>query len=346
MVGSVTDLKLQYVHGYRDRHGVYRYYVRRKGFPRVALPGLPGSAAFMAAYQEALGIGEKPAQPSRGGARSLSALIATFYRSPHFLNLADGSKKAYRHVLKHVEALDGHRGVADMPDDKARKIIEEIGIDRPALANLTRSVMRKLFKHAIALKWRSSNPFASIETYAGGTHHTWTDAELAGYEKRWPVGSRERLAFDLLYYTAQRVGDVAAMKRSDIIKSEIHLVQEKTGTALRIPIHPALKRSLHAYGIKGRHLIGKVDGQPMNGDLLSKMVIAAAAEAKLPRRCVPHGIRKAVMRQLAEGGTSSKHIAALSGHKTLKEIERYTEAANQGSMARAVIDAMPDKSRS
>ena len=52
-------------------------------------------------------------------------------------------------------------------------------------------------------------------------------------------------------------------------------------------------------------------------------------------------IRKAVLRQLAEKGRSSKEIAALSGHKTLKEIERYTEKADQGRMVIAAIGCLP-----
>jgi hypothetical protein len=36
-----------------------------------------------------------------------------------------------------------------------------------------------------------------------------------------------------------------------------------------------------------------------------------------------------IMRRLAESGSSTKEIAAISGHRTLKEIERYTAAADQ-----------------
>lgn len=49
----MTKIRLNYVHEYRDRHGkVRRYY--RKGGKRVPLPGIPGSADFMRAYQLAV----------------------------------------------------------------------------------------------------------------------------------------------------------------------------------------------------------------------------------------------------------------------------------------------------
>lgn len=336
MGGYVTDITLKWVHGYRDCRGRMRYYVRRKGQPRIALPGLPGSKTFMDAYARAI-AGEEIERPT---GRCLSALFESYERSAAFVNLSDGSKNTYRKVLRPIRDRHGERGVADLPDDKARKLIEEMGETRPALANLTRAVLRNAFEHAIKLKWRYTNPFAGIQAYRMGTHHTWTDQQIAAYIARWPLGTRERMAFDLLYYTSQRVGDVAKMRRSDITGDVLYVKQQKTGTELHIQIHPALRRSMNAYGIKGQYLIGRLDG-PFSAQSLSRVVSNAVAGAGLPPECVTHGIRKAVLRQLAERGVSTKVIQSLSGHKTLKEIERYTEKADQGRMVVAAIAALP-----
>jgi hypothetical protein len=43
------------------------------------------------------------------------------------------------------------------------------------------------------------------------------------------------------------------------------------------------------------------------------------------------------MRRLAERGATTKEIASVSGHKTLKEVERYTKAADQARLARAAM---------
>jgi hypothetical protein len=43
------------------------------------------------------------------------------------------------------------------------------------------------------------------------------------------------------------------------------------------------------------------------------------------------------MRRLAESGASTKQIAAVSGHKTLLEVERYTAAADQRRLSRSAI---------
>jgi hypothetical protein len=60
-------------------------------------------------------------------------------------------------------------------------------------------------------------------------------------------------------------------------------------------------------------------------------------------QCVPHGLRKAVQRRLAERGSSTKEIVAVSEHKTLREVERYTAAADQRRLFAAAIKKLWDE---
>lgn len=338
----MTRIRLPYIHEYQDRHGKVRRYVRRPGRRRILIKGLPGSAEFMAAYQEALATGPMP-KPSRFRTGTLAALADDYFKAPEFVNLKASSKRSYRAVLEPILIKDGHRLAHDLPHDKARKIIQEIGAKRPAMANLARAVMRKLMRYAMGNKLRTDNPFDVVPTYKLGTHHTWTESEIATYMDKWPLGTRERLAFDLLLYTGQRVGDAVRLSRSDISNDQIHVVQDKTGADLRIPIHPALARSLKAGPSLGTNLITTEGGKPIKDRALSGLIIKAATLAGLPRRCVPHGLRKAALRHLAEHGATSKQIAAVSGHRSISEIERYTRKADQVQLARAAIKLLPDK---
>jgi len=65
----VTTVKLKYVDHFLCRHGHSRYYFRRGKGPRIPLPGKPGTAEFMSAYQQAL-QGAKP-QNLKSGRLSL-----------------------------------------------------------------------------------------------------------------------------------------------------------------------------------------------------------------------------------------------------------------------------------
>ena len=53
-----------------------------------------------------------------------------------------------------------------------------------------------------------------------------------------------------------------------------------------------------------------------------------------------HGLRKAACRRLAEAGCSASIIASISGHSTLREVSRYTAAAEQVRLARQGIEAV------
>jgi hypothetical protein len=50
-------------------------------------------------------------------------------------------------------------------------------------------------------------------------------------------------------------------------------------------------------------------------------------------------LRKASCRRLAEARCSANEIASISGHASLREVERYTRAADQERMARNAVRA-------
>jgi hypothetical protein len=244
VLDEMAVVRIPYVNTYADRYGTVRRYFRKRGCKPVALPGTPGSAEFMDAYRAALGE-SAPMPGSRHGVGTVAALICDYLKTPAFTDLAASSKTLYRTILDRFGGLHGHRMVHDMPRAKVAAYIFRIGADHPAMANVTKAVLRKLLAHAVRAGYRNDNPVAEIDRYKGGTRHTWTEAELAAFEHRWPLGTRERLAYALLLYTGQCSGDVVKMRRADISGGAIAVVQKKTGTALSIPIHHEPRRAYH-----------------------------------------------------------------------------------------------------
>jgi hypothetical protein len=135
-VFTMAVIRLPYVNTYTDRHGKVRHYFRKRGHKAVALSGIPGSAGFMAAYQDALG--ERTPKGPRQEPGSVGALIFDYLRSPAFANLKPASQRAYRVVLGRFGTTHGHRMVHDMPRAKVAAYVHEIGANRPGMANLTR----------------------------------------------------------------------------------------------------------------------------------------------------------------------------------------------------------------
>jgi integrase len=343
----MTRLKLKYVHEFRDRYGKVRRYFRRRGGRAILLPGLPGSIEFMSAYQAALAVvSPPPPSPKHVISGSLSAVAAGYLQSADFANLSPSSQRTYQTVLKPILAAHGHRLTRDLNKMAARHVVESIGARRPGMGNLTCAVLSKVVAYAVEIGLRPDNPFEGLKRYRLGTHHTWTDEEVAQFERRWPLGTRERLAFALLLYTGQRGGDVVKMQRTDVVDGRmIRVAQDKarkgTVNELLIPIHPALARALKAGPVVGlKHLITNTRGQPMQR--LTLVIAKAAKAAGLLPRCKAHGLRKAALRRLAEAGCSTKQIAAISGHRSLPEIERYTAKADQALLAQSAIAKLPD----
>jgi integrase len=339
----VAKLRLKYVNEYADRTGKLRRYFRKNGKQLGTLPGEVGSEEFMTAY--AAFLAEKPTIATRSvHADSLAKLIIDFYGDRMFTDRKPSTRQLYRYALDPVSKEHGYRSATLMTAENAEKIIQHIGEKAPGMANLTLAVLRRVMQFAIKNKRRKDNPFQHIEAFKGGEHHSWTDGELKQFETKWRLGTRQRLAYALLLFTGQRVGDVAKMTRGDVSEGLIRVVQEKTGTEVWIPVHPEIERALKACKVQGiTNLISNRFGKPLKRAALSALMRAAIKDAGLPPRCVAHGLRKAAMRRLAEADATAKQIAAVSGHKTLKEIERYTKAADQKKLARAAIEKLQGK---
>jgi len=341
----MTVLRLRYVQRYRDCRGRLRHYFRRKGQPVIPLPGQPGSTEFMAAYSTALAPCTASGSASRAARSvpgSVAAIVAAYLVSPDFTELATSSQRTYRQVLDPVLQRDGHRLARELKPDMAAKVIREIGATRPGMANLTKSVLRKILDTAEI----APNPFRDVRRYKLGTHATWTEDEIAAFEARWPLGTRERLAFAVLLYTGQRVGDAVTVSMADIRRGEITVRQEKTAVdsddVQVIPVHPALKRAVEAVRVSGQWVLSDRNGDQLRKRTLSDTILRAAAQAGLPPHCVPHGLRKAACRRLAEAGCTPHQIQAISGHRSLSEVERYTKRASRAKLARAAFDKLGD----
>lgn len=116
----------------------------------------------------------------------------------------------------------------------------------PTAANNLVKVLHWMLAFAMARQWRVDNPAVSIKPLkvVSTGSPVWSEADIEVFEAHWAVGTRERLAFDLLLYSAQRSGDVRQMGRQQVRDGTILVRQEKTKAFLELPIHPRLKASV------------------------------------------------------------------------------------------------------
>jgi integrase len=330
-------MRMKFVQAWIDSEGRAHHYFRRHGFERVRLPGLPGSAEFMAAYSQALAGAPEPVGKDRSKAGSVAAAIAGYYASPAFAkNLAPSSQAVRKAVLEAFRREHGDKLIRSMPTKFLRALLDAM---EPTTAKNWLAAIRALTAHAIKVDLIETDPTLGIRLrrIAGDGHHTWSEEEIAAFEAAHPIGSRERLAFALGLYTAQRRGDVVAMGRQHVRNGLLHVTQRKTGKALAIPIHPELQAILATVPATQMTFVQTLRGKPFDPHAFSAWFGEACDAAGLSSECTFHGLRKAACRRLAEAGCTVHEIAAISGHASPKEVERYTKAADQMKLARAAI---------
>jgi integrase len=338
---------LRYVQAWVDRRtGRPRYRFRRRGFPKVKLPGVPGSAEFMAAYQMAMATAATAIGIKRNAPGSVAYVVAAYLDSQsHFGRLAPGTRAIRRAILERFREAHGDLPFAIMPP---KFIVWLLDQKRPHVARNWLKALRALCRFAVALDFRADDPARDIKLapIKGDGFHTWTDDEIAQYEAHHAIGTKARLALALGRYTMQRRSDVIRIGRQHIRNGELYVTQQKTGVALVLPVHPALAAIIAA--TPGDHLTFLVTkrGKPYNGKDFSEAFRAWCNEAGLPVRCVFHGLRKAGLTWGADQGWSTHELAAWSGHKTLAEIQRYTKAADQRRAARAALKRTLDQNES
>jgi integrase len=157
---------------------------------------------------------------------------------------------------------------------------------------------------AITAGLRPGNPTTVIwvKLRATAGFKTWPEDAIAQFKARHPIGSKARLAFGLLLYTAQRRGDVIRMGRQHIKDGFIRVAQQKTGAVLEIPIIPELREILAAHPAEHLTFLRTRTGDPFGAPAFTNWFRDRCAEVGLPRGLVAHGLRKAACRRLAEAG--------------------------------------------
>lgn len=340
MVGRGMSVRLKHVQRVVDRQGRERFYFRQPGLPRVTLPGDPRSPEFMAAYAAAASAQPLPKalKPEAGVPGSFDRLIADYFRSPRFLKTKASSQAVTRGILLRFAKEHGHRQVAEMQPKNLMTILGKMS-STPAAANNLLKKIRALIQYARLMGYCSHDPTAGVDKYREGSHHTWTDDELEAFERRWPIGTRERTAYVLALYTGQRRGDLvkATWMDIDLKAGTIRVVQQKTGARLVIPIHAELRCALAAWPRRHATILALPDGRGTSVAGFGNAMADAIEAAGLPDRCVLHGLRKASARRLAEAGCTPHQIMAITGHKTLTEVTRYTSSVEQEDLAKQAI---------
>lgn len=338
--GVVTKKLPPNVSRYLDRHGKTRWRFRKRGVAETQTTLPYDSPGWWEWYFAAAAGSAAPRQVAsdRTKAGSISALVVAYYQSADFTGLASSTQATYRGILDRFRAEHGDKSVAKLEARHVRTIIDARSSTPSAANNLLR-LLHLLMRFAVERDWRRDDPTYGVRKVRAPTEgfHTWSEEEIAAFEAKHRPGTRAHLALMLLLHTAQRRSDVVTMGRQHLKDGAIIVRQQKTKSVLAIPISPTLQTAIDAAPAEHLTFLVTREGKPFTPPGFTNWFRECAKAAGLPSHCSPHGLRKAAARRLAEAGCTAHQIMSMTGHRTLKEVSRYTSAANQEQLAKEAL---------
>ncbi|MBB4017039.1 integrase [Chelatococcus caeni] len=365
-------IKLKHVYREVDRHGKERFYYRHEGrgsrspLPHPESQEFPdalavartkcGAPAVKPAQPEKQKLGRKPKPAPKMGKPApgtLHELCVRYFKSPDFMRLDERTRYVRRQIIEHCLqepiAPGAKETFAEIPLDrltpKAIRVLRDRKADFPEAGNNRVKAFRQLFKwgledEAEGLDRNHARDVAYFPS-SGDGFHAWTVHEVAQFEKRHPIGTKARLALALLLYTGQRRSDVVLMGRQHVRDGWMRLTQfkgrKRKPVTLEIPILPELAEIIEASPTGDLTYLVTEYGRPFTSNGFGNWFRDRCNEAGLPQ-CSAHGLRKAAAARLAESGCTIHEIMSITGHMTIKEVERYTRGVRQRALAGAAAD--------
>jgi integrase len=315
-------------------HGKRRVRFRKDG-TLIYITGTPWSEDFMRQYAAALD-GVKAERQEIGAERtiagSIDALIVSYYKLV-FPTLKPSTRAVRHNILERFRAEHGKKPVARLEHQHVAGIIAGKA-STPHAANNLRKVLRHLLAHATDINMISVNPALGVKNLktAGDGIHTWTEDEVAQFTARHPLGSKAHLAMMLMLHTGQRRSDIVRIGWQHVRNDKIAVRQDKTDTPLLIPIADELAATLALVPRTNMTFLLTARGAPFTKAGFGNWMRDRCDEAGLPQ-CSSHGLRKLTATRLANAGCSEREIMAVTGHKSVSEVSRYTKARDQARLA-------------
>jgi integrase len=161
-----------------------------------------------------------------------------------------------------------------------------------------------------------------------------TEAGAEAYDKRWPIGTRERVWRDVLFYTGLRRGDAVRIGKQHVRNGVATLRTEKSQGEITVtlPILPILRKTLDAGPIGDLAFIVGKAGKPFTKESFGNAFKEACVAAGLLHHSA-HGCRKIAATRAADNGATVAELNAIFGWTGTAMASLYTEEADRKRLA-------------
>jgi integrase len=342
------------------------YWYAWRGGPR--LPGRPGSAEFLAAYQRAVAARKQPTAEA-----TLAGLAARYRAAPEFTGLAKATKAEWSRWLARLEADDAAGDIGGLPlaaldDRRARAVIlawRDQWADRPRAADYAIQVLSRVLAFGLDRGELSLNIASGVSRlYAGDrADQVWTPGELAAFAAA--AGSPEVAAITALAcLTGLRRADLCRLAWSHV--GELAIVMPTAKSRGRrsqvIPLLPQTRalladiarnqaaRLAELAAHAERHgrpappaattVLTNTRGRPWTPDGLEGQVVKAKARARPPIDKHLHDARGTFATRLRLAGLTAPEIADIMGWEEARVQRLLARYVDQAGIVRSIAERL------
>lgn len=152
-------------------------------------------------------------------------------------------------------------------------------------------------------------------------------------------GIRDRAMLEVMYASGLRVGELLALKRSDInLKNKMIKVMGKGAKERKVPIGDFALQYLIDYlnhsrekniGKDSAYLFLNKYGKPLSRQYFFKMIRKYALEAGIEKTISPHTLRHCFATHMIEGGAELRAVQEMLGHTNISTTQIYTHMSAQ-----------------
>jgi integrase len=202
------------------------------------------------------------------------------------------------------------------------------------------------FKFAVPAGLIDQSPMAGVvrdKAERSDGFIAWSEDDLAKYRAFWPLGTRQRLAVEIMVNLGLRRSDACRIGPADIKGGYlVDFVPQKTkgstGVKLTLPIRPELADAIAAMSVVSTRtfMVGEARGrvgQPFKtGESFGNWMRVQCDAAGLPD-CTSHGLRKLAAIRLAMAGATVPQLCKVFGWSSPAMAQVYVDQADQMRMA-------------
>ena len=130
----------------------------------------------------------------------------------------------------------------------------------------------------------------------------------------WAIGTMQRLALELMYFTGTRVGDAYRLGHHMVEEGDLFFKEQKTKKKRQLKIADELVSIIEATPSHQMVYVVSSKGMPFaSAKSFSQWFVEARKEAGLHMRCVPHGVRKGSGTIARKNGASNAELRSIYG---------------------------------